>query len=136
MIAFTAGFGLIIGKPAVIALCAGAICLIFLIVKATGSPINGDTKITRRNKVAATKLKRTGRKARHTTIHLIMAEDTVPQAYIQTNKFLVYHSYGLSFIDTITPHNYRLLEGREVEITYMACNGYVIGLKILDYETL
>lgn len=131
MIAFVACFGLVLGKLMVAIICGGIVCLVFLIVKSAGSPINGNIKIIRRNKVVEAKLKKTGRRVRHTTIHIVMDKDVIPTDYTQTDTFMVYHSYGLSGVENITPHNYQLLKGKEVEITYMASTGFVIELKIL-----
>src|SRR5690606_20522287 len=95
------------------------------------SPIMGDTKIIRRNKVVDTRLVRVrGHNLRYTTIDIILGEDQIPETYFQGNKFTVYNSFGghLSELQGVTEHNHKNLIGKEIEISYMALNGFVIAL--------
>src|SRR5690606_5003363 len=113
----------------------GVIFFIFYLVKATGKPpITGDTKIMRLNKVVDVKLVRVrGKRVRFTTIDIILDKDEIPVAHFQGDKFTVYNSLGrhLAEIKGVTVYNYKGLIGKEVEITYMAANGFVIDLKVL-----
>lgn len=128
MVLVAAGFGLIFRQILVAVVVSLIILLIFFIVSRT--PVTkGNMKIIRRNKVIDARLERSGVKVTSTTINLILAADNIPAPYTQTDTFMVYHSWGhLSDLPDITPHNYKQLIGREVEITYMADTGFVLGL--------
>ena len=129
MVLVIAGLGLIFGQMIVAIVTSVIILLIFFIVSQT--PVTkGNLKIVRRNKVVDARLKRSGLRVRSTTISLILAADKIPAPYTQTDTFMAYHSWGhLSDLTNITPHNYKQLIGREVEITYMADSGFMLGLK-------
>ncbi len=133
MAAVAVAFGLYFGQWIVTIGTAGVIFFIFYLVKATGKPpITGDTKIIRLNKVVDVKLVRVrGKSIRYTTIDIMLAKDEIPDPYFQGDKFTVYNSFGghLAEIKGVTVHNYKGLIDREVEITYMAANGFVIDLK-------
>jgi|GEM_PF-5432044 len=113
----------------------GLIFFIFYLAKATGSksPITGDTKIIRLNKAVDVKLVRVrGYRTRYTTIDIILDKDEIPKTYFQGDKFTAYNSFGghLAELKGVTEYNYKGLIGKEVQITYMAINGFVIDLKI------
>lgn len=128
-------FGFFFDQWMVTFVTAVLIFFIFYIAKARGGnpPITGDTKIIRLNKVVDAKLIRIrGYKVRYTTIDIILAKDEIPDAYFQGDKFTVYNSFGghLAELKGVTEYNYKGLIGKEVQITYMAANGFVIDLKI------
>ncbi|SKA06416.1 hypothetical protein SAMN04488128_102552 [Chitinophaga eiseniae] len=88
-------------------------------------------KIIRRNTVVNAMLEHSGHRTKTTTVRIMLAPDEIPASYIQTDTFMVYHSWGHpAGITSVTPSNYKQLIGRPVEITYMADSGFVIALTI------
>ena len=135
MAAVTVALGFFFDQWMVTLVTAVLIFFIFYIAKAMGgkAPITGDTKIIRLNKVMDAKLIRIrGHNVRYTTIDIILDKDEIPDAYFQGDKFTVYNSFGghLAELKDVTEYNYKGLIGKEVEITYMAANGFVIDLNI------